>query len=330
MTDPGTLAAVVEALGWALVHFLWQGLVAGVLFVSAMYLLRGASAVTRYGFGMLQLAAMLAVPVVTFVRVYSPPLATGVGRGPISIAPTGLSALETDGWSILLSAIETLLPWAVLAWACGVMLLSGRLAVEVMRIRNLARAGAYALSPALQLVVKRVSDAMAIRGKVRVLESARVSVPMVIGWLRPVILIPPSALMGLTPKQLELIISHELAHIQRFDHLANLLQVVAETLLFYHPVVRLVSARIRLERENCCDDMVVGRTGDSLTYARALTEVEGMRCSTGMDLSLAATGGHLRRRVTRLVAAPAPQRLSLIHISEPTRPVGISRMPSSA
>jgi TonB family protein len=311
VTDPGTLTALVEALGWALVHFLWQGLVAGVLFVSVMYLLRGASAVTRYWFGMTQLAAMLAVPVVTFLKVYSPPVATGVARGSISIAPAGLSALETDGWSMLLSGIETLLPWAVLAWACGVILLSGRLAVEVVRIRNLARAGAYSLSPALQLVVQRLSDAMAIRGNARVMESARVSVPMVIGWLRPVILIPPSALMGLTPKQLELIISHELAHIQRFDHLANLLQVVAETLLFYHPVVRLVSARIRLERENCCYDMVVGRTGDSLTYARALTEVEGMRCSTGMDLSLAATGGHLRGRVTRLVAAPAPQRGSL-------------------
>ena len=120
---------------------------------------------------------------------------------------------------------------------------------------------------------------------------------MVVGWLRPVVLLPPSALMGLTPHQLELIISHELAHVKRSDYLFNLLQIVVETLLFYHPVVRMVSIRVRLERENCCDDIVVARTGDTLAYARALTEVEGLRCSSGMQLSLA---GSMRRDARRL------------------------------
>src|SRR5262249_26688490 len=126
--------------------------------------------------------------------------------------------------------------------------------------------------------------------------------PMVIGWLRPVILLPASAMTGLTPQQLEAIIAHELAHIRRHDYLINLLQAVIETLLFYHPAVWWVSRRIRQEREHCCDDLAVAVCGDALTYARALLEMERLRAA-GPQLAMAANGGLLMNRIRRLVGA---------------------------
>src|SRR5687768_2508429 len=122
--------------------------------------------------------------------------------------------------------------------------------------------------------------------------------------MRPVILLPASALTGLTTSQLELILAHELAHVRRFDYLVNLLQTIVETLLFYHPAVWWVSGRIRLEREHCCDDAAVAACGDVLSYARALTELEGLRGAMPA-LAMAATGGSLTERVRRLVDAPA-------------------------
>jgi beta-lactamase regulating signal transducer with metallopeptidase domain len=310
MNDPGILSAFVEALGWTLLHFIWQGAVIGAVYACAAYTLKGATANARYWTGMSTLAAMFAAPVLTMsVQLEVATSALGTAAAPAAEALSMIVPPSAQGFpGVVEQWVEAALPWAVLAWFVGVMILSCRLALDFVRIRRLAVKDVRPLSPGLQHAVDRLIESLKINGAVRVLESARVAVPMVVGWLRPVVLLPPSALMGLTPHQLELIISHELAHVKRLEYLFNLMQIVVETLLFYHPVVRMVSIRVRLERENCCDDVVVARTGDTLAYARALTEVEGLRCSSGMQLSLAATGGHLRGRVKRLVAAPAPQR----------------------
>ncbi len=123
--------------------------------------------------------------------------------------------------------------------------------------------------------------------------------PLVIGWLRPVILLPASALSGLTPDQLEAILAHELAHVRRCDYLINAFQNVVETLMFYHPAVWWISSCIREEREQCCDDLVVSACGDRVTYARALLFLEEAR---GLPrLAFAANGGSLIYRVRRLL-----------------------------
>jgi BlaR1 peptidase M56 len=141
---------------------------------------------------------------------------------------------------------------------------------------------------------------------VRLCESALVEVPTVVGWLRPVILLPAGALLGLSPPQLETILAHELAHIRRFDSLVSLGQAVAETLLFYHPAVWWVSHRMRIEREHCCDDVAVAICGDAVSYARALTRLAQGRPSPPI-LALAATGGSLFQRISRLVGQPPPE-----------------------
>jgi hypothetical protein len=146
-----------------------------------------------------------------------------------------------------------------------------------------------------------------IRRPVRVLESSLAQVPMVIGWLRPLILLPAAAVTGLTPQQLEAILAHELAHVRRNDYWMNLVQAAAEILLFYHPAVWWVSNRIRIEREHCCDDLGVAACGDRLTYARALVAMEELRSLPDVpSLALAFDGGSLLQRVRRLFEAPAP------------------------
>jgi beta-lactamase regulating signal transducer with metallopeptidase domain len=86
---------------------------------------------------------------------------------------------------------------------------------------------------------------------VQLLVSPLVEVPTVVGWLRPVILAPVGALTGLSPDHVEALLAHELAHIRRCDYLVNMLQSVAEALLFYHPAVWWISGEIRAERELC-------------------------------------------------------------------------------
>jgi len=132
-----------------------------------------------------------------------------------------------------------------------------------------------------------------------------VEVPTVIGWLRPVILLPASALTGLSAEQLEALLAHELAHIRRYDYLVNLLQTTIETLFFYHPAVWWVSTQVRQEREHCCDDLAVAACGDVLTYARALTALEQLRGSEP-QLAVAASGGSLLVRIQRLLRGRAP------------------------
>jgi hypothetical protein len=130
-----------------------------------------------------------------------------------------------------------------------------------------------------------------------------------------VILLPPAALTGLTPLQLEMVLAHELSHIRRHDYLVNLIQVGVETLLFYHPVVRWISRDARRERELCCDDSAVHACGDALHYAHALTDLAALR---GREVSpaMGVTGGDLAMRVERLItphhAASAPRLTSMV------------------
>jgi beta-lactamase regulating signal transducer with metallopeptidase domain len=203
-----------------------------------------------------------------------------------------------------------LLPWLVAAWFAGVILLSIRFVGGLIVAERLKR---YEASPLLEQWQKKLSTLakqLRVSVPVRLCESVLVQVPTVIGWMRPVILVPATALTGLSPEQLEALLAHELAHIRRYDYLVNLMQTAVETLLFYHPAVWWVSGQIRQEREHCCDDLAVAACGSVLVYARALAELEQLR-SVAPQLAVAANGGSLLERIQRLVGSPArrPHRL---------------------
>ena len=307
--DSPALQGLVATLGWTLLHFLWQGAVAGVMFGVSLAAAGNASSQTRYRLAFSFLLLLAAAPVTTFFLLSPNDAATALVAD--SIAASAPTLTVTLGAPVLdwQSFIHPWLPWAVLVWAVGVTFMTGRLLIEWRNVRLLTRVDVSPLTPAWQHRMQRLIVTLGVGSAVRAVQSARVHVPMVVGWLRPVILVPVSAISGLTTWQLELILMHELAHVRRYDHLVNLLQVVIETLLFYHPVVRWVSRVMREEREHCCDDLVVARSGDALAYARALTELAGVQ-SLSLQTSVASDGGQLLTRIRRLVGVRRQPRVA--------------------
>ena len=185
----------------------------------------------------------------------------------------------------------------------GVAVLVTRDAVGLWTVWRLQIEAAALPVSRWQRVADRIGPRVGLVRPVTVVESARVSVPTVLGWMRPAILLPFAVATRLTPSQLEAVLAHELAHVRRYDYPMNLFQVAVETTLFYHPVVWWVSSRIRAEREHCCDDIAVSTGGDAVEYAAALVELNTLRATTG-TLALAATSGGLGTRVRRLLRAP--------------------------
>src|SRR5437867_8124227 len=307
---------MTQALGWALVDSLWQDALAAAGLAALLALVPVRAARTRYALATLTLAVMLALPLATAVRVReTAPLMSEVvtATSPVAPGPTsspGPQAVPTPPTpppgpvaARIRAALEPALPWVVLVWFGGVVALSLRLASGWLVTRQLGRVGTSSVPDACREAVARLAARLRIRRPLRVLESAVVQVPAVIGWLRPVILLPASALTGLTPLQLDALLAHELAHVRRYDYLVNLIQSVIETLLFYHPAVWWVSQQVREEREHCCDDLAVAVCGDAHFYATALLGMERLRV-TPPAFALAATGrgGTLMGRIRRLVA----------------------------
>lgn len=305
--DWAALNPIVQALGWALIHFLWQGALVGAFFALSVRLLREAPPAIRYWLGLACLAALAAAPVITFCIVYPQVTPTGGGHtlvlGAFSATAAASAVDPAVSWP---GVLERFLPWVVAAWAVGVVLHSGRVFLKWRRMRRLARVGVRTPSESLLLRAAELSELFGIRRAVTILESTLVEVPTVLGWLKPVILLPTASLVGLSPRQLELVIAHELSHVRRWDYLVNLLQVCVETALFYHPVVAWISRRVREEREKCCDDLVVDTCGNRLEYAKALTNLESIR-SGDMLPALAATDGQLFERIERIVCNHAAE-----------------------
>jgi GWxTD domain-containing protein len=195
-----------------------------------------------------------------------------------------------------------MLPWIVPVWLAGVLLLHMRTLAGWFAARRLRRSGVCSVPAEWQERLAKLAAGVRLSMPVALLESCRVDVPLVVGYLRPLILVPLGMLSAMPPAHVEAILLHELAHIRRRDYLVNLLQAVAENLLFYHPAVWWISGVIRAERENCCDDLVVAVRGNAHDYAVALTALEESRW-TGAPV-LAATGGNLMKRIQRLLNRP--------------------------
>jgi beta-lactamase regulating signal transducer with metallopeptidase domain len=200
--------------------------------------------------------------------------------------------------------LEQAIPWLVAAWVIGVALCSIRLTQGCWRLNALKKNGIEPLDSGWNEMLNDLKWRLNISRPVQLFKSALVEVPTVVGWLRPVILLPASSLTGLTPSQLEAILAHELAHVVRHDYLVNVFQNVVETLMFYHPAVWWISRCIREEREHCCDDLAVQLCGDRVVYASALATMEELRWQVP-QLALAATGGSLLNRIRRLAGLSA-------------------------
>src|SRR5256714_2013953 len=286
-----------QALGWALVHSLWQCAFAAAGLASLLGILPSRAARIRYACATATLVLTVALPLVTALSLY------GASPWPAP-ALAGPAVLVLRLAARVRATLEPVLPVIVVLWVAGVVGFSLRLASGWMAARRLTVIGTRPAPPACAAALQRLAARLRVTRPVRVIESALVQVPVVIGWLRPVILLPASALTGLTPFQLDALLVHELAHVQRYDFPVRVLQSVIETLLFYHPAVWWVSRRVGEEREHCCDDLVVAVCGDAHLYAQALVGMEKLR-RTGPAFVLTAARGSLVHRIRRLVA-PVP------------------------
>ncbi|HET7065310.1 MAG TPA: M56 family metallopeptidase [Rudaea sp.] len=300
-----TLLAWVDAVGWSLLHFLWQGAVLGLAYRVLRPLCHGVGA--RYRLGMLTLSAMLLCPLVTFVYLWPvPALAPGAAAALPSIdvaaADIGSHAVSGGGGAVL----ESWLPWLVAIWFVGASAIAIRAFAQWRRLAWLVRNATIPLADCAA-VLARLRARFGIHRPVRLLGSLGIDTPMLVGWLRPTILLPISMLSGFTPQQIELIIAHELGHVRRWDYLANVLQVVIETILFYHPIVHWISRDVREARESCCDDLVLALAeGSPVVYASALADLEELRLDTTVAApALAASGGVLLTRIRRIVGVQA-------------------------
>lgn len=296
-------------LGWTLIHFLWQGALIALLLAVLYWLLPQSSARARYALGCCAMVLMVLCVIATFARMKTgaPNSADGIATTTTSVAPAPAMTGEIPVASANTLQLSSLLPWLAYFWMAGVSVLTVRSLGGWIILVRFKRQNAFPAEPAWQQRMTRLARRLRISRAVQLCESALAEAPAVIGWMKPIVLLPASALSGLTAEQLEALLAHELAHIRRHDYLINLFQTCVETLLFYHPAVWWIGKRIRAERENCCDDLAVQICGDALSYARALTQMEQIR-SEAPRLAMAANRGPLLERIQRLIARPQPVR----------------------
>ncbi len=335
---------MIERLGWVLLHTLWQFSLIAALTLTLLRMLRRSSASLRYAVLICTMTACVVVPVGTWFSLPTEPtgLASTAQRnviGPVSMQPTasqgaarsettfasdgpgvaaqlpeisdkllvGNSRSRTESSHWWMVAADNLRPWLitiVTVWILGVMICAVRPLLSWIAIRRWRQVGTSPVSDEVSAMMLRLSERLGVWRKTEILQSSFVHVPLVFGYLRPLILLPASLLTNLPASQLEAIIAHELAHVRRHDFLLNFMQTIIETLFFYHPAIWWLSNRVRIERENCCDDLVVSILCNRVEYGKALLAVEESPGSA-RSLALSARDGLLLARVQRLAGLEA-------------------------
>ncbi|QCR23879.1 M56 family metallopeptidase [Pontibacter sp. SGAir0037] len=305
---------ITSAIGWALLHSLWQAALVALVVALLMIALNRHSAHTRYKAAMAGMAVTFLLFLATFCHYYTseapatPVTSLHTQHSGITYTTATAPQAPASFWS---SALVTgkgyftqHLPLFVSLWLMGLLVMSLRFLGGLAYVQRLRQYKVQPLEERWQQTLLRIQAGVGVHQAVKLLESALVQVPMTFGYLKPVILLPVGAATGLDIKQLEAILAHELAHIKRHDYLLNLLQQIAETIFFFHPAVWWLSGQVRTEREHCCDDLAVAAcNGDTFTYAHALTQLEELRMPASPGLALAFTGkkGTLLSRIKRLI-----------------------------
>ncbi|HEV7644882.1 MAG TPA: M56 family metallopeptidase [Pyrinomonadaceae bacterium] len=318
----------IENLGWALLHSIWQIAAAAFFLLAVLRLSSGASARFRYAVSVFILGLAFLLPVTTFIRLAGNSQNTHRAAEAFQTRDSFLrekisppnerlqnikdgegAAAESNYHLILNSAdLPSKMPWLVALWLLGVACFTLRLFGGVWQLHKFKTRQISEPEKFWREKFSAVCEKLEITQKVKLLSSKLVETPIVIGWLKPVILIPASVFFQIDPQELETIIAHELIHIRRRDYLVNFAQSLIEILFFYHPGVWWISAQIRREREFVCDDIVsLALEGKRVVYAQALANLEELRLLTNTQvpsiaLAIGGTnGGNLMLRIQRIL-----------------------------
>jgi len=292
------LPQLMNRAAWTLMHFLWEGALIAAITSGLLRLLSRRSSQARYAVAVGALCTMIVAPLATFAFYAR---AGSLSRTLI------LRFVEWMDPSVLSRTVVLPMPhhsspwtvWVVSLWFAGVLLSSLRIFVGWRLTRSLLRFASDAVPTPVKEMFESLKTRMAFARPVSLLLSASIDGPAVIGWLRPVVLLPITAVTGLDAAQLQAVLAHELAHIRRHDFFVNVLQQCVESLLFYHPAVWWLSRRVRIEREHVCDDLAVAVCGDATVYAKALVELERGR-SNVPEMAMAVARGSLKARIRRI------------------------------
>lgn len=323
-------------LGTWLLHFTWQAGLLGLLWWIVQPALRRQRAHVRYTSCWIVLALTLLFP--TFTMVYSNALeevqVNPVDQPAVIASPDTQQAalsnapvLQENPAKVLhlpavVSKLYLLRPYFVLLWLLGVLMFASTFRRGLAHTYLLKTSGTLCREDTIDRMSRRIADQLGVLQRVVVRITDKIDQPVLIGWLKPVILLPAGLLSGLTPQQLEAILTHELAHVKRHDYALSVVQSIFETLFFFHPVVWWISNQITIEREFCCDDLAVQAMGSKTTYLRALVALETLR-TTGLTASpaLSIHDGSLLSRVQRLAipsaSSPTPitqSRITLMFV----------------
>ncbi len=291
----------IKALGWTFVHSLWQIALIGLLLFVVLRLIPGRSAHTRYTISTLALWLIVVMALATF----------------IIMLPDARNMTEITGRLVLVGAtepvsladkisfwLEVRMPMMLTIWSGGVTILMIRLAFSLGWVRHMRNTTIPETQ--IQDVLDQIIARLKLKVKPKAGETALVNSPVTIGHLKPLILFPVGILNQLSPKEVEAILTHELAHIVRRDYLSNLVQSFIETLFYYHPITWWISGMVRSERENRADDLAVKWCGDHLGYAKALMTVQEMQTRQGPALAVgfASRKGAMLARIQRILNLP--------------------------
>jgi beta-lactamase regulating signal transducer with metallopeptidase domain len=270
---------LAQRLTWTLVHFVWQGAAIAVALVVVVEAFRVRSVHARYALSLAALVAMVTALPVTFLALGETftsdsqsttvlPIASIVSNDAAEAIPSQ-RPVESTFSAYMTDWLVTLQPALFLLWLLGCLLLNARIVVGWLATQGLLRSRER-LSPEVSSRLARLGSRFQLRISDAVFVSSRVTQALAVGFLKPVVLLPAAWLSEIPPQFLEAIVAHELAHLRRCDLWVNLLQRLAEAVLFYHPALWWLSARLRRERELCCDELAVAATGRRLEYAEAL------------------------------------------------------------
>jgi len=308
-----------QTLGWTLVHSVWEIAAISMLFCVVRLASSGASAKIRYVVALSALALCLVAPVTTFFvltpahakasaslaarpAIFTRSMREQITNYPAAIGPYSPVVRKLG------RQIDPILPTIVICWLLGLCLMCLRLAGGLWVVERMKRKAMTGLESRWQELSDSLASRMRIRRPVPLMESANLSTPAVIGFFKATILLPAGMVTKLTVSDVEALLAHELAHIQRFDYVVNFAQSVLEAVLFYHPGVWWISAVVRAEREHCCDDAALAVLDDREQYARALMSLEQLRVATPR-LAMAAARGSLLTRIRRIVL-PQQRRIT--------------------
>lgn len=300
--------SLIQAFSWMLIHSLWQGLLLSVVSAVVMLLTKKVSAAIRYNLVLVQFLLFVGACLFTFAWEWSKhPQQNMVQFGnAIGGRASALLNLNADGIrnfaNTCIGYFTTNAPMVVLLWFVfflfrSVKMMRGLMFIHTAKHRQISEPVGYWKSR-----VELLCEKLQLKRAVRLLESGFVKMPMVIGHLKPVILIPAGLLSGLPPEQVEAVLLHELAHIRRYDYIVNFLQTVAETIFFFNPGLLWISSLLRDERENCCDDIALAQTKNKREFIQALISFKE-HSLYGASYAVAFPGkkNQLLQRVSRIL-----------------------------